>query len=61
MDGSGKKVKEMWWEGSNLHFLLENGETIVLEYAYLESLTTQYEGDCISVEPCSFTYEKVEL
>ena len=61
MDGSGKKVKEMWWEGTDLHLILENDEKLVLEYAYIESLKQEYEGDAISVEPCSFVYEKVTL
>jgi hypothetical protein len=61
MDGSGKKIKEMWWEGNDLHFLLENEEKLVLENAYYSSVEREYEGNAISVTPCSFVYEKVEL
>jgi len=52
-------VKELWWEGQDLHIVEEDDKHFVYKDAYYTKYEMNFEPDsAIKVEKCSMTYVK---
>lgn len=54
------KVKEIWWEENDFHFIDENEKHTVLKNAYFSDYAMNFESnESVIAEKVDFTYDKI--
>jgi hypothetical protein len=55
------KLKDLWWEDQNLHYITEDDQHVILENAWLSKMTwNPVEGSSMVVEEVKFVCDRME-